>query len=55
MYSLIHLGNIKIVKEIIGERRENVWEISERVTEYEQLLTLGNEQSWRGRWAGGLG
>ena len=30
-----------------GERRkneENEWEISERVTEHERLLTLGNEQ-----------
>ena len=35
---------IKIVKGIIGERRENEWEKSERVTKYERLLTLGNEQ-----------
>ena len=27
-----------------GERRENEWEISERVTEHERQLTLGNEQ-----------
>ena len=27
-----------------GERRENEWEISERMTEHERLLTLGNEQ-----------
>ena len=27
----------------IGERRENEWEISERETEHERLLTLGNE------------
>ena len=27
-----------------GERRENEWEISERETEHERLLTLGNEQ-----------
>ena len=26
------------------ERRENEWEISERVTKHERLLTLGNEQ-----------
>ena len=39
------MGNIKkIVKGIIGERRENEWEISVRVTEHERLLTLGNEQ-----------
>ena len=38
------MGNIKRVKEIKGERRENEWEISERVTEHERLLTLGNKQ-----------
>ena len=27
-----------------GERRENEWEISERETEHERHLTLGNEQ-----------
>ena len=27
-----------------GERRKNVWERSERETEHERLLTLGNEQ-----------
>ena len=27
-----------------GERGKNEWEISERETEYERLLTLGNEQ-----------
>ena len=27
-----------------GERRKNEWEISERETEHERLLTLGNEQ-----------
>ena len=32
------------MKGIIGERRENEWEISERETEHERLLTLGNEQ-----------
>ena len=26
-----------------GEGRRNVWEISERETEHERLLTLGNE------------
>ena len=26
-----------------GERRENEWEISVRVTEHERILTLGNE------------
>ena len=26
-----------------GERRKNEWEISERQTEHERLLTLGNE------------
>ena len=32
------------MKRIIGERRENEWEISERVIEHERLLILGNEQ-----------
>ena len=27
-----------------GERRKIEWEISERETEHERLLTLGNEQ-----------
>ena len=27
-----------------GERRKNEWEISERVTEHERHLTLGDEQ-----------
>ena len=33
-----------MMKGIIGERRENEWEKSERVTKQERLLTLGNEQ-----------
>ena len=37
------MGNIKIVKGNKGERRENGWEKSERETEHERLLTLGNE------------
>ena len=32
------------MKVIKGEKRENEWGISERVTEHERLLTLGNEQ-----------
>ena len=32
------------MKEIIGKRRENEWEIPEKVTEHERLLTLGNKQ-----------
>ena len=32
------------MKGIIGERRENEWEISERETEHERLLTLGSKQ-----------
>ena len=32
------------MKGIKGKRRENEWEISERVKEHERLLTLGNEQ-----------
>ena len=38
------MGNIKIVKEIIGERRKNEWEISLKMTEHERHLILGNEQ-----------
>ena len=39
-----------------GERRENEWEISERVTEHERLLTLGNKQGVvEGEVGGGLG
>ena len=38
------------------ERRENEWEISERVTEHERLLTLGNEQGVvEGEVGGGWG
>ena len=54
MVSLIR-GTQKIVKGIKEERRENEWEISERETEHERLLTLGNELGagrWKGRWAG---
>ena len=36
-----------------GERRENEWEISERETEHERLLTLGNEQGVVERKVGG--
>ena len=37
-------------------RRRNGWEISERETEYERLLTLGNEVGVvEGRWSGGGG
>ena len=32
------------MKEIIRERRKNEWEKLERVTKYEKLLTLGNDQ-----------
>ena len=43
------------MKENKGERRENEWEISERVT-HERLLTLGNEQgAVEGEVGGGLG
>ena len=31
------------MKENKGERRKNEWKISERETEHERLLTLGNE------------
>ena len=44
------------MKGIIGERRENEWEISERETEDERLLTLGNEQGVvEGEASGGMG
>ena len=35
-----------------GERRKNEWEISERETEHERLLTLGNELGVVGRGGG---
>ena len=38
------MKNIKIVKGIIEERRENEWKKLERETKHERLLTLGNEQ-----------
>ena len=38
------------------ERRENEWEISERVTKHERLLTLGNELGMvEGEVGGGWG
>ena len=44
------------MKTIIGERRENEWEKSERETEHERLLTLGNEQGVEeGEVGGGTG
>ena len=47
------MGNIKIVKGNKGERRKNEWEISERETEHERLLTLGNKLGWwQVKWAG---
>ena len=41
------------MKGIIEERRENEWEISERETKHERLLTLGNEQGVVEREVGG--
>ena len=39
-----------------GERRKNEWEISERETEHERLLTLGNELGGgKGEEGGGVG
>ena len=39
-----------------GERRENEWEISVRVTDHERPLTLGNEQGVvEGEVGGGVG
>ena len=38
------------------ERRKDEWEISERETEHERLLTLGNDLGvGKRRWAGGRG
>ena len=49
-------GILKIVKGIIGEKRENESEISMRETEHERLLTLGNEQgAVEGEVGGGMG
>ena len=36
-----------------GERRKDEWEISERETEHERFLTLGNEQGVVEREVGG--
>ena len=46
-------GIYKIVKGNKGERRKNEWEISERETEHERLLTLGNQQGVVEREVGG--
>ena len=35
---------MKIVKGNKVERRKHDWELSERETEHERILTLGNEQ-----------
>ena len=44
------------MKEIIGEKRENEWDILERATNHERLLTLRNEQGVvEGEVAGGDG
>lgn len=37
-------SSLRVPLKIKEERRENEWEISERVTEHERLLTLGNKQ-----------
>ena len=37
-----------MVKGIKVERRENEWEISEKETEHERLVTLGNELGGEG-------
>ena len=42
------------MKEIIGEKRENEWEILERATNHERLLTLGKEL-WEGTLGRGIG
>ena len=53
LYGFIHLGNINNSEGIKGERRENEWEKSERVTKHERYLTLGNEQGVMEREVGG--
>ena len=40
---------------IIGERIENEWEISVKMTEHERLLTLGNKLGVMEGEVGGLG
>ena len=55
LYGLIHLENIKNMKGNKGERRENEWEISERVTKHERLLILGNEQGVEREEGEGIG
>ena len=44
VYGLILWGIKKIVKGNKGERKDNEWGISVRVTDHERFLTLGNEQ-----------
>ena len=41
------------MKGIIGERRENEWDIPVRMIEHERYLTLGNEQGVVEEEAGG--
>ena len=38
------MGNIKNSEREKRGKEKNEWEISERMTEHERLLTLGNEQ-----------
>ena len=47
------MGNIKTIKSVYEERRENEWEKSERVTKHERHPTLGNEQGVMEREVGG--
>ena len=49
-------GILKILNGIIGDRRDNEWEISERETNHEILLTLRKEQGvMEGEVGGGTG
>ena len=43
LYGLIRLGNINNRQGIKRKGEKNEWEISERETEHEKLLTLGNK------------
>ena len=44
IFKYVSISHLKNSETIIGERRENKWEISERVTEHERLLTLGKKK-----------
>ena len=53
IFKYVSISHLKNSETIIGERRENKWEISERETAHERLLTLGNERGVVEREVGG--